>query len=66
MVTSISVIKSGGVMMAATSIIARKECLRYWESMSEVTTPILPRKKAMTGSWNTTPMINVNDTKVEM
>lgn len=66
MVTRISVIKSGGVMIAATNIMMRKECLRYWESISEVITPILPRKKAIMGSWNTTPMTSVNDTKVEI
>ena len=38
-VTKMRVIKSGGVMMAATSIIMRKECFRYFESISDVMIP---------------------------
>ena len=66
MVTSINVIKSGGVIIAATSMMTTKECLRYWASIADVMTPILPRKKAITGNWNTTPMTSVSDTKVEI
>ena len=33
MVTKMRVIRSGGVMMAATSIMMRNECLRYFESI---------------------------------
>ena len=44
------VIKSGGVMMDATSMIMRNECLRYFESISDVMIPSLDKAKAMTGS----------------
>ena len=50
MVTRMSVIRSGGVMMAATSIMMRNECLRYFESISDVMIPSLDKAKAMTGS----------------
>ena len=50
MVTRMRVIKSGGVMMAATSMIMRNECLRYLESISDVMIPSLDKAKAMTGS----------------
>ncbi len=59
------VIKSGGVMMAATIIITMNECLRYSDNMAEVTTPIFPRKNAITGNWNTTAITSVSDTKVD-
>ena len=36
MVTRMSVIRSGGVMMAATSIMMRNECLRYLDSICDV------------------------------
>lgn len=66
MVTKISVIKSGGVMMAATNIMTKKECFRYFDNNSDDTKPNLPRKKAITGSWNTSPMTNVSETNVEI
>ena len=66
MVTKTRVIKSGGVITAATSIIMRNECFRYLDSMSEVMIPSFANTKAMTGSWNTTPMSNVRVVKVEM
>gem|GEM_PF-5094364 len=50
MVTRTSVIKSGGVMIAAIIIITIKACRRYFEVISELTAPIFPRKKAITGS----------------
>ena len=50
MVPRMRVIKSGGVMMAATSMIMRNECLRYFESISDVMIPSLDKAKAMTGS----------------
>ena len=50
MVTRMRVIKSGGVMMAATSIMMRNECLRYLESISDVMMPSFDNAKAMTGS----------------
>ena len=50
MVTRMRVIKSGGVMMAATSMIMRNECLRYLESISDVMIPSFDKAKAMTGS----------------
>ena len=65
-VTNINVIKSGGVIIAATNIMTMNECLRYWASISEVTMPSLPRKKAMMGNWNTTPMTSVSDTNVDI
>ena len=49
-VTKMSVIRSGGVMMAATSIMMRNECLRYFESISDVMMPSFDKAKAMTGS----------------
>ena len=49
-VTKMRVIKSGGVMMAATSIMMRNECLRYLESISDVMMPSFDKAKAMTGS----------------
>ncbi len=66
MVTSISVIKSGGVMIAATSIMMIKECFLYLDNRSDVTKPNLPRKNAITGNWNTNPITNVSDVKVLM
>ena len=45
MVTRMSVIRSGGVMMAATSIMMRNECLRYFESISDVMIPSLDTAK---------------------
>ena len=66
MVTKIRVIKSGGVMMAATSMMIRKECLRYFERMSEEMNPSFANAKAMTGSWKTTPIKSVRVVKVEM
>ena len=50
MVTRMSVIRSGGVMMAATSMIMRNECLRYLESISDVMIPSFDNAKAMSGS----------------
>ena len=50
MVTRMRVIKSGGVMIAATSIMMRNECLRYFESISDVMMPSFDKAKAMTGS----------------
>ena len=50
MVTRMRVIKSGGVMMAATSMIMRNECLRYLESISDVMIPSFDNAKAMSGS----------------
>lgn len=44
-VTKMRVIKSGGVMMAATSMIMRNECLRYFESISDVMIPSLDTAK---------------------
>ena len=38
-VTKIRVIKSGGVITAATSIIMRNECFRYFDSISEEMIP---------------------------
>ena len=49
-VTKMSVIRSGGVMMAATSIMMRNECLRYFESISDVMMPSFDKAKAITGS----------------
>ena len=49
-VTKMRVIKSGGVMMAATSMIMRNECLRYLESISDVMIPSFDNAKAMSGS----------------
>ena len=49
-VTKMRVIRSGGEMIAATSIMMRNECLRYLESISEVMMPSLDKAKAMTGS----------------
>lgn len=59
-VTSISVIKSGGVMIAATNIIRIKACLRYLANKAESTNPSFVKAKTMTGSWKTTPMSNVS------
>ena len=64
MVTRIKVIRSGAVMIAATNIMTINECLRYLASISDEITPNLPRKKAITGNWNTTPKTSVNETKV--
>ena len=50
MVTRMRGIRSGGVMMAATSIMMRNECLRYFESISDVMMPSFDKAKAMTGS----------------
>lgn len=50
MVTNINVIKSGGVMTAAMTMITRKAYLRYCPNNPELTTSNFPRKKAMTGS----------------
>ena len=50
MVTKMRVIRSGGVMMAATSIMTRNECFRYFESISDVMMPSFDNAKAMTGS----------------
>ena len=66
MVTRIRVIKSGGVMMAATSMMTMSACFRYLESIHEETTPNFPRKKATTGNWKTTPITSVNETNVEI
>ena len=49
-VTKMRVIRSGGVMMAATSMIMRNECLRYLESISDVMIPSFDDAKAMSGS----------------
>ena len=66
MVTKTSVIKSGGVMMAATTMMTSKAYLRYRANILAVTTFNLPKKKAMTGNWNTKPMTKVNVVKVLM
>ena len=50
MVTRMRVIKSGDVMMAATSMIMRNECLRYLESIFDVMIPSFDIAKAMSGS----------------
>ena len=44
-VTKMRVIKSGDVMMAATSIMMRNECFRYFESISDVMIPSLDTAK---------------------
>ena len=49
-VTKMRVIKSGGVIMAATSIMMRNECFRYLESISDVMMPSFDNANAMTGS----------------
>ena len=66
MVTNINVIRSGGVIIAATNMIMTNECLRYLANVLEVTIPILPRKNAITGNWNTTPITIVSETNVEI
>ena len=50
MVTKMRVIKSGGVITAATSIMMRNECLRYFDSISEDTNPSFVNAKAITGN----------------
>ena len=50
MVTRIRVIKSGGVITAATSIMMRNECFRYFNSISEDTNPSFVNAKAITGN----------------
>ena len=50
MVTKIRVIKSGGVITAATSIMMRNECFRYFDSISEDTNPSFVNAKAITGN----------------
>ena len=50
---------SGGVIIAATNIITMKECFLNRASIEESMNPIFVKAKAMTGSWNTKPMINV-------
>ena len=52
--------------MAATNIMTRKECFRYFDNKSDDTKPNFPRKNAMTGNWNTTPMTSVSETNVEI
>ena len=49
-VTKISVIRSGGVIIAATTIMMRNAYLRYLESISDVIKPIFANTKAKTGS----------------
>ena len=66
MVTKTNVIKSGGVMIAATNMMTRKAYLRYCFNIEAVTTSNLPKKNAMTGNWNTNPMTNVKVVKVLM
>lgn len=50
MVTKMRVIKSGGVITAATSIMMRNECFRYFDSISEETNPSFVNAKAITGN----------------
>ena len=66
MVTKTKVIKSGGVMIAATTMMTRKAYLRYCFNIEAVTISSLPKKNAMTGSWNTNPMTKVRVVKVLM
>lgn len=66
MVTKMRVIKSGGVMIAATSMIIKKAYLRYCAIIAAVTTLSLPKKKAITGNWKTNPMTKVRVVKVLM
>ena len=66
MVTKTNVIKSGGVMMAATTMMTSKAYLRYCFNIEAYTTSSLPKKNAMTGNWNTNPMTKVKVVKVLM
>ena len=66
MVTKTKVIKSGGVIMAATTMMTSKAYLRYCANMLALTTFSLPKKKAMTGNWNTKPITKVKVVKVLM
>lgn len=50
--------------MAATSIITINAYFLYCFNISDVTTPIFPRKNAITGNWKTNPIIKVSVVKV--
>ena len=65
-VTRIKVSTSGGVIIAATSIIISNACLRYFDIWEELRILILARINAITGNWNTIPNRSVIDTKVEI
>lgn len=65
MLTSISVMTSGGVIMAATSMMTMKAWRRKRANILLLISPIFVRKKATTGSWNTSPMMSVSEVKVE-
>lgn len=66
MVTKINVIRSGGVMTAANTMMTRKAYLRYCASIVAFTTSSFPKKKAITGNWNTNPITKVNVVNVLM
>jgi len=53
-------------MMAATTMMMTKAYFRYCFNNPDFTAPILPKKKAMTGSWNTNPMTSVRVVNVLM
>lgn len=58
--TNTSVITSGGVIIAATSIIIKKACLRYFAKTGYEMNPIFAILHMMTGSWKTIPITNVS------
>ena len=64
-VTNTNVIRSGGVITAATIIMVRNACLRYADSMLPVIILILASTNAMMGSWNTTPISSVSVVNVD-
>lgn len=66
MTTIIRVTISGGVMIAAMSIIRMRACLRYFDIIEAFKIPILARINVITGNWNTIPKRSVRDTNVEM
>lgn len=60
--TSICVnISTEGVIIPAITKDTRIAYLRYFESFSELTRPILPSKSATRGSSNTTPQETITD-----
>ena len=63
--TMVSVIKSGGVIIADTIIIHINACLLYFANIQDCTIPILVRMKAIMGNWKTNPIINVSDVNVD-
>ena len=65
-VTKTRVIKSGGVIIAATSIMTIKACFLYFAKSREEMNSNLAKKNIITGNWNTIPIMNVRVVNVSM